>query len=173
MPGDSPEICRSLDSHGFSTNNSRLLLAAVLSKDYWNDEHLQHKVFKTGVPMDLLNSLIRLWVSRPSSLGVQDVLGFDRVISLIIAADGAAVKEEGKRSGRRAQALRGNTSGGSKQMKGKIRRTQRKGTNVEWEENEDLIFFLNKRQEKGDAFIANWLPKGDSDGEVTKMICRF
>ena len=51
-------------------------------------------------------------------------------------------------------------------MKGKIRRTQRKATNVEWEENEDLIFFLKKRQEKGDVFLENWMPKGDSDGEI-------
>ena len=116
--GDSPEMCRALDSHGFADLKLALFKYASFTSLYPTGDPRR---FNTGTPEELLSSIRRTWrVSPTSKRVIEDVELLPAVLDKIIAARGCVVQDEefrGLRSGRRAE--------GSGQLASKVRRHQR------------------------------------------------
>ena len=121
LPGDSPEMCRSLDSHGFADLMRQVKFSVALSSVYpINDT----RRFKMGTPKEVWSSLTRAWTIEPTSARiVEDVLALDRVLDVVIAANGCVVKDEFLRTGRRERK-----AGGVRMLRNKRRKSQRKST---------------------------------------------
>jgi hypothetical protein len=116
--GDSPEMCRALDSHGFADLKAGLITYASLTSLYPTDDP---RCFHLGTPPQLLSSIERTWRVTPTSKRiVEDVELLPEVLNKIIEARGCVVQDEefrGLRSGRRAKD--------SGQLAPKVRRHQR------------------------------------------------
>jgi hypothetical protein len=98
--GDSPEMHRALDSHGYAD-----LKAAVLAYSSFNSVYAvdDPRRFKLGTPGEVLRSIERAWTVAPTSKRiVEDILVLPRVLSKIIEYKGCVVPDEVLRHGRRA-----------------------------------------------------------------------
>jgi hypothetical protein len=99
--GDSPELCRGLDSHGFADLVRSMVYHTVLTSSYALDDTRR---FKLGTPAEVEDCMRRCWTLEPtSSRIVEDVVAFERVLRLIVEAKGCVVPDEATRSGRRAR----------------------------------------------------------------------
>jgi hypothetical protein len=116
--GDSPEMCRALDSHGFADLKAGLIKYASFTSLYSTDDPRR---FHLGTPNQLLSSIERTWRVTPTSQRiVEDIELLPDVLNKIIEARGCVVQDEefrGLRSGRRAE--------GSGQLAPKVRKHQR------------------------------------------------
>ena len=116
--GDSPEICRALDSHGFAYLKAGIITYAPYTSLYDMDDPRRYHL---GTPAQLLSSIERTWRVTPTSERIiADIELFPNVLDKIIEARGCVVQDEefrGLRSGRRAE--------GSGQLAPKVRRHQR------------------------------------------------
>ncbi len=116
--GDSPEMCRALDSHGFADLKAGIIKYASFTSLYPADDPRR---FHLGTPQQLLSSVIRTWRVTPTSARIiEDVELLPDVLNKIIEARGCVVQDEefrGLRSGRRAE--------GSGQLAPKVRKHQR------------------------------------------------
>lgn len=116
--GDSPEMCRALDSHGFADLKAGLLTYASFTSIYPEDDPRR---FHLGTPSQLLASIERTWRVTPTSERiVEDIELLPEVLNKIIEERGCVVQDEefrGLRSGRRAE--------GSGQLAPKVRKHQR------------------------------------------------
>jgi hypothetical protein len=116
--GDSPEICRALDSHGFAYLKAGIITYASYTSLYDMDDPRR---FHLGTPAQLFSSIERTWRETPISQRIiADIELFPNVLDKIIEARGCVVQDEefrGLRSGRRAE--------GSGQLAPKVRRHQR------------------------------------------------
>ena len=116
--GDSPEICRALDSHGFAYLKAGIITYASYTSLYDMDDPRR---FHLGTPAQLLSSIERTWRVTPTNERIiADIELFPNVLDKIIEARGCVVQDEefrGLRSGRRAE--------GSGQLAPKVRRHQR------------------------------------------------
>jgi hypothetical protein len=121
--GDSPKMCRALDSHGFADLKAGLLTYASFTCAYPKDDPGR---FHLGSPPQLLASIERTWRVTPTSKRiVKDIELLPDVLGKIIKAPGCVVQDEefrGLRSGSRAE--------GSGQLAQKVRKHQR--LMVEW-----------------------------------------
>ena len=115
--GDSPEMCRALDSHGFADLKLALFKHASFTSLYPKGDPRR---FTTGTPEELLSSIKCTWPMAPASKRVvEDVELLPAVLDKIIEARGCVVQDEefrGLRSGRRAES--------SGQLASKVRRHQ-------------------------------------------------
>lgn len=99
--GDSPELCRGLDSHGFADFKRGINLAVGLTTRY---EIGDPRRFNMGTPSEMWRTMERVWEIEPTSERiVEDILAYPMVLERIIAAKGCVVKDEFLRTGRRAR----------------------------------------------------------------------
>lgn len=123
LVGNSPEICRGLDSHGFADLEASVLHHTALTAVYDIDDK---RAFRMGTPKEVWSTLTRCWEIAPSSERiVQDISKFKFVLQKIINANGCVVRDEALRSG--ARYLRLDENG---ECKHRPSRKQRKGTLV-------------------------------------------
>ena len=101
LVGDSPELCRGLDSHGFADLLNAMDLNIALScKMYPLGDKRR---FETGTPAQMWETLRRCWQIAPTSERIiEDLSAFPRVLATIIERKGCAVPDEYLRSGRRS-----------------------------------------------------------------------
>ena len=98
--GDSPEMCRALDSHGFADLEAAILAYSSFTSVYAVDDPRR---FKLGTPDEVFRSIERAWDVAPTSKRiVEDILALPRVLSKIIEYEGCVVPDEVLRHGRRA-----------------------------------------------------------------------
>jgi hypothetical protein len=74
VTGDSPEICRGLDAHGFADLKLSMAFHTSLSSKYaYNDP----RRFNMGTPKEVWSTMCRCWEIKPTSARiVEDVKGF-------------------------------------------------------------------------------------------------
>ena len=118
--GNSPEMCRALDSHGFADFKVSIAYHVSLTSVYDKEDPRR---FLTGTPEDLWKTMTRCWEVEPTSERiVTDILNFPEVLRKIIAYNGTVIPNEALRSGRRAYSKT------NKELKNKPRLSQRKTT---------------------------------------------
>jgi hypothetical protein len=97
LVGNSPEICRGLDSHGFADLEASVLHHTALTAVYAIDDQ---RAFRMGTPAQVWSTLSRCWQIAPSSERiVQDISKLKFVLQKIIEANGCVVRDEALRSG--------------------------------------------------------------------------
>ena len=98
--GDSPEMCRALDSHGFADLKAAVFAYSSFTSVYAVDDPRR---FKLGTPNELFRRIERAWTVAPTSKRiVEDILALPLVRSKIIEYKGCVVPDEVLRHGRRA-----------------------------------------------------------------------
>lgn len=121
LVGNSPEICRGLDSHGFADLEAAVIHFTTLTSIYDINDN---RAFRMGTPTQVWSTLIRCWDVAPRSERiVEDISKFKFVLEKIIAANGCVLRDEALRSG--ARYVRADNKGDCKH---KPRRRQRKNT---------------------------------------------
>jgi hypothetical protein len=119
--GDSPEICRGLDAHGFADLKLSMAFHTSLSSKYAFDDPRR---FGMGTPREVWRTMTRCWEVEPTGPRiVEDVIQFASVLDKIIAHKGCVVPDMLLRTGRRARS-----SNGKKDLLHKPRPSQRKST---------------------------------------------
>ena len=99
LTGDSPEICRGLDSHGFADLVTCIKRHTSLSSIYSIDDPRR---FNMGTPSEVWSTMSRCWDIEPTSDRIiQDIQYFEAVLDKIIASKGCIVSDENLRHGRR------------------------------------------------------------------------
>ena len=132
LTGDSPELCRALDSHGFADLKRSIEYHCCLTASY--TEAHGDKKFLQGTPAQVFSAMSRCWEVAPSSERiVEDILKFDAVLEKIIEADGCMVADEFLRTGRRGDDVERKYTSIKKgsegtQLKHKAQMRQRKDT---------------------------------------------
>lgn len=122
LVGNSPELCRGLDAHGFSDLETSIQYHVSLTRMMYDET--DNRKFKTGTPAELWSTMERCWQVEPTSERiVEDILAFPRVLRLIINAKGCVVADDQLRSGRRYVAVDERS-----ELKHKPRDRQRKST---------------------------------------------
>ena len=102
VAGDSPEICRGLDSHGFADLLRSIILHTSITCDY---DDIDPRKFKTGTPEEVWSTMSRCWQIDPTSERiVEDIEGFSRVLDIIIEHSGCVVPDMNFRTGRGAKS---------------------------------------------------------------------
>ena len=99
--GDSPEMCRALDSHGFAD-----LKAAILSYVSYTSVYAieDPRRFNLGTPEAVFSCIERAFSVAPTSKRiVEDILALPMVLDRIIENEGCVVPDEALRHGRRLQ----------------------------------------------------------------------
>jgi len=130
--GDSPEICRALDSHGFADLKLSMAYHISLTSVYDNDDNRR---FKTGTPTEVWHTMTRCWEMEPTSDRiVNDIQKFPEVLRKIIAFHGCVVHDEFLRSGRRERS-----KDEKRILKHKSRISQRKDTMLMQPTHEDAL----------------------------------
>jgi hypothetical protein len=110
LVGDSPEICRGLDSHGFARLVTSMLFHRSLSSLY---APLDARRFKMGTPAEVWSTISRCWDVEPTNASiVQDISKFEFVVDKIIEAEGCVVHDEFLRTGRRGDEWKRAKGGG-------------------------------------------------------------
>jgi hypothetical protein len=119
--GDSPELCRGLDSHGFADLKRSMLYHVAVSSLYsLNDP----RRFKMGTPAEVERTMFRCWELAPSSERiVEDIFALETVLDKLEEAGGGVVMDEYLRTGRRERR-----ADGKGELKNKPRARQRKTT---------------------------------------------
>ena len=121
--GDSPELCRALNSYGFGNLAASMLYHSSLTSVYPVGDKRR---FEMGTPKELWRTMTRCWEIGPTSERiVEDIEKLPRVLELIVEAEGCVVPDLAFRNGRRWR--RADDKGFCK-MKPKTR--QRKLTNT-------------------------------------------
>ena len=124
--GDSPEICRALDSHGFADLIQSMVFQRSLTSLYdINDP----RKFKMGTPDEVWSTMERCWSLEPTSERiVEDILKFDFVLEKIVEHNGCVVHDLFLRTGRRGDEWQ--RIDGKGVLKNKPQKKQRKETIV-------------------------------------------
>ena len=87
--GDSPEMCRGCDSHGFAHLRESIALHTSLSSLYDIDDPRR---FSTGTPAQLWTTMTRCWEVAPTSADIiTDITSFPHVINVLIENKGCVV----------------------------------------------------------------------------------
>lgn len=104
LVGDSPELCRALDAHGFADLEYMRKLHCALTQFYpHTDPEWGPKRFGMGTPSEVDSTLERVWTVAPAPDRVKhDIFNLPMVLDAIIEAEGCVVPDEFLRSGRRA-----------------------------------------------------------------------
>jgi hypothetical protein len=122
LVGNSPELCRGLDAHGFSDLETSIQYHTSLTRMMYDADDARK--FRTGTPSELWSTMERCWQVEPTPERVaEDILAFPRILRLIINAKGCVVADDQLRSGRRYVAVDERS-----ELKHKPRDRQRKAT---------------------------------------------
>ena len=117
--GDSPELCRALDAHGFADLDRSFAFNCTLDTRH----SVEDRTFNMGTPDQVWEGLCRTWTHSPTEeRAIEDIKAFPRVLRKIIDNQGCVVPDEFLRTGRRAVGKSG------KELKSKPRQRQRKST---------------------------------------------
>ena len=88
--GDSPEMCRALDSHGFADLKAPIVKYASFTSLYPAGDPRR---FNLGTPPELFHSIQRTWAVAPTMRRIiEDVMALPRVLDVVIAARGCVVQ---------------------------------------------------------------------------------
>jgi hypothetical protein len=125
--GDSPEMCRALDSHGFADLKRAIISYASLTSIYDQDDPRR---FSLGTPAEILRAIRRAWTVAPTSKRiVEDILELPSVLDKIIEHGGCCVPDDALRHGRRLELHSWQpVQRGRKELLHKAKASQRKGT---------------------------------------------
>ena len=101
--GDSPELCRGLDSHGFADLDYAVSFCCSLASVYPRDDERRRR-WNQGTKKQLFGVMEAVWlnVAPTSERIIEDLEYLPTVVKKIIEYDGAVVPDEVIRSGRRA-----------------------------------------------------------------------
>ena len=126
LVGDSPELCRALDSHGFADLDASLAFQCAIASALPIDHPLR-RFWNMGTTGSLWGAMVKTWLEvAPCSLRVvEDVDHLPVPLDKIIAAEGCVVPDGFLRAGRRARR-----ADGTGECAGKARKRQRKATLV-------------------------------------------
>jgi hypothetical protein len=101
LVGDSPELCRGLDSHGFADLKRSTLFHTTLSSAYKPDNK---KRFNMGTPNEVWRTVVRCWSLEPTSARIiEDISNLPGVLQKVIDAQGCVVQDLYLRTGRRSR----------------------------------------------------------------------
>ena len=129
LVGDSPELCRGLDAHGFADLASALVRHCSVTSHY---DPRDMRRFSMGTPKQVASSLLRCWEVAPTAERiVEDIMDLPRVLDIIIENDGCVVRDEFLRTGRRSAGLAQGARGAAVQNKNNVRNRQRKDETTE------------------------------------------
>ncbi len=99
LTGDSPEMCRALDSHGFADLTNSIKFHCGLSSLYPVGDPRR---FHMGTPKQVYDTMKRCWEVEPTSERiVEDIMNLPSVLQKIITARGCVVPDLVLRTGRR------------------------------------------------------------------------
>ena len=105
--GDSPEMCRALDSHGFADLKAAIVKCGASFTSLCSAGDPRR--FNLGTPPELFRSIQRTWAVAPTMRRIiEDVMALPRVLEVIIAARGCVVQDEefrDLRHGRRGEGV--------------------------------------------------------------------
>ena len=88
--GDSPEMCRALDSHGFADLKAAIVKCASFTSLYPAGDPRRCNL---GTPPELFRSIQRTWAVAPTMRRIiEDVMALPRVLDVVIAARGCVVQ---------------------------------------------------------------------------------
>ena len=122
LVGNSPELCRRLDAHGFSDLETLIQYHTSLTRMMYEDT--DPRKFKTGTPAEMWATMEHCREVEPTCERVaEDILAFPRILRLIINAKGCVVADDQLRSSKRYVAVRNRS-----ELKYKPRDSQRKAT---------------------------------------------
>jgi hypothetical protein len=97
--GESPEMCRGLDSHGFADLKAAVMAYASYTSVYTDKDDSRR--FNLGTPAGVFRSIERAWAVAPTSKRIcEDILMPPFVLRKIIAAQGTIVEDNALRHGR-------------------------------------------------------------------------
>jgi hypothetical protein len=143
LAGNSPEMCRGLDAHGFADLNRSTVLNCSIAESREVGDPVRN-LWGMGTVETLKYSMWRTWEHSPSSDRiVEDIKNFPMVLQKIIEAKGCVVPDEILRTGQRA------VGGGSKRRprsrKATIRSAEHHpGLQTAWEAMMDPAAILSK-----------------------------
>jgi hypothetical protein len=110
--GDSPELCRGLDSFGFAHLQRAVRLHTAMTSCL-PPGHASR--FNMGTANEVESTLMRCWTVAPTSEQiVEDIQALERVLQRIIGAKGCVVDDLFLRSGRRERAADGTPATGKR-----------------------------------------------------------
>ena len=119
--GDSPELCRGLDSHGFADLTAAMTYHCAMTSTYEDDDPCR---FGMGTPTEVMSTIRRCWQIVPTSERIcEDIQRLPVVLEKIIERGGCVVPDEFLRTGRRTR--RADDSGDCTR---KVPKRQRKDT---------------------------------------------
>jgi hypothetical protein len=117
--GDSPEICRGLDTYGFADFKRFINRMRALTSAYHKDDP---RKFKFGTPNEVWHTMERCWTMEPNSARIMaDIKELQVVCQQIVEAKGCVLSEISLRHGRRLMA-----HNGGRVLVHKVRERQRK-----------------------------------------------
>jgi hypothetical protein len=159
--GDSPEICRALDSHGFAHLERSIKLQVAVTSSYdINDP----RRFKLGTPAEVFDTLKRCWTIAPTSDQIiEDILGFPQILTKIINEEGCVIADEYLRTGRRARSSSGAI------LKKNPSKRQRIDTNIDILLHADSIE-ASKMMSSTRAEIFDLIDESDDDDEKSSEV---
>lgn len=163
LVGDSPEMCRALDSHGFADLERNMTYSqAITSVLDWSDP----RRFHMGTPEQVWQTMSRCWTVAPTSERiVEDILAFPRVLQKIFDARGCVVPDLFLRSGKRARR-----ADGKGYCKIKIESKQRISTNVLPDLHPDVMAALPKIQNtKRFVKLVDEMDDEESVGQISEF----
>jgi len=121
--GDSPEMCRALDFHGFADLKAAILSYVSFTSYYDNDDPQK---FNLGTPDAVFSSIERAFSVAPTSKRiVEDIIALPMVLDKIIEYKGCVVPDEALRHGRRLENNWESAKPGKGPLKNKPRSFQR------------------------------------------------
>jgi hypothetical protein len=130
--GNSPELCRGLDSHEFKDLNDCIQTHTTMTSNYALDDPA---AFRTGTPAQVWSTMSRCWEIAPCSERiVQDICKFQFVLEKIIEAKGCIVHDKNLRSA--SKYIKANNKG---ICKNKPRARQRKNDVVSFKIHPDAM----------------------------------
>ena len=101
LVGDSPELCRALDAHGFADLGNAINYHVSVSCSQYAVGDARR--FEMGTPPQVWSTMSRCWTVAPTSARIiEDIDALPGVLEKIIAANGCVVHDEFLRTGRRA-----------------------------------------------------------------------
>lgn len=158
--GDSPEICRALDSHGFAHLELCIKTHVALTSCYDIEDPRR---FKLGTPKEVYRTLRRCWeISPTSDQIIEDILGFRLILEKIVEAEGCVIADEYFRTGRRARG-----TDGSKLKKNPGKR-QRISTNINILLHPDAVTAMESINKTKDDIMKAINEADDSNDELSQ-----
>ena len=140
--GDSPEVCRGLDSHGFADLKLSVNYHTALSSMYlYNDP----RRFLFGTPDEAMRTMERCWEVAPSSDRiVEDISKFARILESIIEYRGCVVPDYYLRSGRRHVSVRSEAVTLKKKPRDRQRKVTLRGLTLPHHDCDDAYLRLGR-----------------------------